>query len=78
MESYDEALTHGLKYFGISRPETDQNLILDALYEFQNCIGIISRTRNWGIEPIIGLIKTNYQEVISGGVPSNPHEAIIK
>lgn len=46
MESYDEALTHDLKYFGISRPETDQNLILDALYEFQNCIGIISRTRN--------------------------------
>lgn len=31
MESYDEALTHDLIYFGISGPETEQKLILDAL-----------------------------------------------
>lgn len=31
MESYDEALTHDLKYFGISGQETEQQLTLDAL-----------------------------------------------
>ena len=41
MASYDEALAYILKSFGVSELKTEQKVILNALMESKDCVGIL-------------------------------------
>ena len=41
MASYDEALAYILKSFGVSELKMEQKVILDALMESKDCVGIL-------------------------------------
>ena len=41
MASYDEALVYILKSFGVSELKMEQKVILDALMESKDCVGIL-------------------------------------
>ena len=41
MASYDEALVYILKSFGVSELKMEQKVILDALMESKDCLGIL-------------------------------------